>query len=113
MGVKKMKHSRRRHGLYGHELEAVHEAVRHKLQHLAEERSNLHDAEILFKVLFRMDHHHGKVNMGRVRYPPDITMRLIQEYLNNGPFNENPSTHTEEPKPSVQDAGKIGVCNYG
>lgn len=72
---------RRRHGLYERELETVHKAIRHVLWHLVEERSNLHDAKILFQVIFRMDHHHGEHHMGRCKYPANINMKLIEEYL--------------------------------
>ena len=80
-----MVHSRRRHGLYTKELRPVHEAIRLRLLQLVEERISLSEAEILFRVLYRFDHHYGETHMGRCKYPPEIDWKLIEEYL-NGPF---------------------------
>ena len=72
-----MVHSRRRHGLYSSELEAVTEAIKSRLRQLSEERYNLTEATILFRVLFRIKRHYGKPNSGKCRYPPEIDWKLI------------------------------------
>jgi hypothetical protein len=49
--------SQRRHRLHGHEVPAVMTAVCLRLQQLVEERSDLEEATILFRILFRFTEH--------------------------------------------------------
>jgi len=80
-----MVHSRRRHGLYNHELAPVYNAIMLRLQQLVEERTSFYEALTLFKVLYRIETHHTKPHLGRCRYPPEINWKLIEEHI-NGPL---------------------------
>lgn len=72
--------SERRHRLHGHELDPVLKAVRNELIRLLEDRKDLFEATILFKVLFRFEEN----KQGRPIYPEPITWTLIEKRLDLG-----------------------------
>ena len=77
-------HTRRRHGLYPHEFGPVYKAVKQRLLQLLEDQEDqedFHEAEALFKVLWRFEN----CKVGRPQYPEEINWQLITEYI-NGPL---------------------------
>jgi len=78
---------RRRHGLLLHEFGPVYKAVKQRLLQLLEDREDFHEAEALFKVLWRFEN----CKVGRPQYPEEINWQLITEYI-NGLFPPIPET---------------------
>lgn len=75
----------RRYRLNGDEVDPVMQLVKERLTELLEDRVNLEEATVLYRILWR----HREYSVGRPFYPDPITWGHIEALLNNGPIAED------------------------